>query len=162
MDWLLQLLGIKKPQPVVAKTAKPKDLLLESIQKGLLDYGSPPVATQAAALAEAGRGLPDPYLPAILSLIETGGGRKITRGSNNLFNILPTRAGVDYPDYKTAILGGGSQKGLRGLLRKGGLYQDYLDSGNLSDFFTRYSPPSENASIEDQLSRYQELRSLFE
>lgn len=142
------------PTPVIPQNRRE---LADRIKKGLMKYDSTmPVATMSSQLAEAGEGLPDPLLPAIMSLVETHGGRDITRGQNNIYNMLPTRAGISYPDLQRAILGGNGQKGFRGVVT-GGLYNDYLESGNLHDFFDTYSPASENASLSDQEKRYRSI-----
>jgi len=132
-----------------------------AIEQALNTYqGGVPIATLAAQLAQAGEGLPDPLMPAIMPLIETAGGNAITRGNNNLYNMLPTSQGVDYPDYETAILGGPGQKGFRGTIT-GGKYDDYLSSGNLEDFFDTYSPSKENAALPDQINRYNSIRKQY-
>lgn len=136
----------------------------DRISSGLSKYQQDiPVATLSGELAQAGEGLPDPFLPVIMSLMETHGGEKMAT-PNNLFNIGP---GITYDDPITAILGGGArdQKGLKGLLREGGPYQQYRDTGNLEDFFSRFTPPGEaygNPSMEELLQRYAALRSYFE
>ncbi len=149
--------GFPKVQPQIQSTS---NNLSEIIRRGLEKYGATNLAQQAPQLAQVGQKLHDPFLPAILSLIETSGGRNITRGQNNIFNMLPTSLGVNYPDLSTAILGGGGQKGLAGILM-GGLYEKYLKSGRLEDFFTTYSPASENASIPFQVDRYNSIRNQY-
>lgn len=149
----------------VKKSSTSQRQLEELIKAGLRKY-SPgvPIANEASTFAEAGQGLPDPLLPVLVALAETSGGKNITRGSNNLFNLLPTPAGVDYPDMRTAILGGNGRQGFKGTIT-GGLYNDYLKSGNLADFLRRYTPPGAehgNADLEQQMANYSKLRSYFE
>lgn len=140
-----------------------QDLLTHQIQHGFDNYSQPPVpaATMSGELAQAGSQLPDQLLPAVLALMESQGMSNPTT-PNNMFNIGP---GINYPDPRTAILGGGSQnqEGLLGIL-KSGLYDKYLQSGNLADFFQTFTPPGEqygNPSMEELLSRYNQIRSLF-
>lgn len=155
------------PQRAVqgARTMQPVSDLERNIQAGYNRYSNPqvPVATLSAQLAEAGSQLPDPYLPAVLALMETQGLRQ-ARTPNNIFNVGPD---FDYPDPETAILGGGprNQMGLIGLLTKSGLYDDYMQSGDLTDFFDTYTPPGEeygNPEMEQLLERYYSIRDLFE
>lgn len=154
------VLAAQYAQPSPTPTSVPSNLA-KIIKQGIEKYDkNSPVATLSAELAQAGHGLPDSLLPTILSLIETHGGRDITKGKNNYYNALPTRAGVNYPDPRTAILGGNGQKGLYGLLTSG-LYDKYLKSGKLEDFFSRYSPASENASIADQVDRYNSIKDQY-
>lgn len=149
---------------------KPKQLppLKQTIDKGLQSY-SPnqpvPVATLSGDLAQAGNTLQsqhpnvDPLLPVILAIMESGGGRNLT-SPNNLYNIGP---GVSYPSPDVSILGGGqdNQRGLLGVLT-GGLYNDYLNSGNLADFFNRFTPQGNgNPTLAELLARYQQIRSNF-
>lgn len=163
----------KKSAPVVKTSQKtvagarvmPNASKLEQIIRlGLEKYGNPPIATRSASLAKAGEGLPDPLLPTIVALAETSGGKKITKGDNNIYNILPGGLPNAYPDLDTAILGGNGRKGFSGLIR-GGLYDDYLKSGRMEDFLKRYTPAGAehgNASLEQQLRNYRVLRSYFE
>lgn len=166
MNKMKAVLGVQQanasemPTPTPTPTPHP---LQGAIEKALNEYrGGVPIATMAAQLAQAGEGLPDPLMPAIMPLIETAGGEAITRGNNNLYNMLPTEAGVNYPDYETAILGGGpdEQKGFVGTI-KGGKYDDYLESGDLADFFDTFSPSHENAAIADQITRYNSIRKQY-
>lgn len=130
----------------------------------------PPIASNASALAELGNSLPthiDPFFPAALALRESGGG--VTSGvpENNPFGIMSwdqqgNRALAQYPDLQTSILGGGpqGQRGLAGTL-KGGLYNKFLESGQMADFLNTYSPPGENATVEDQAALLNELLQYF-
>lgn len=122
----------------------------------------PPVASMSSEIASAGEGLPDELLPAILALMETGGGKHMA-SKNNPYNLGP---GIEYPDLKTAIVGGGprDQKGFKGVIH-GGLYDKYKESGKLEDFFNTFTPPGPehgNPSMEELIQRYHSLRSLFQ
>ncbi len=151
--------------PLPSSTPTPtQNPLQQQIERGISKYDQTmPIATLSAPLAKVGQGLPDSLLPVILALMESGGGRNITSGANNLYNISPGQ-GITYPDLATAILGGGqrNQLGLKGVLEKN--YPDYLRSGNLTDFFSRFTPESDlrNPSIEESIKRYNLLRTLFE
>lgn len=134
----------------------------ELLSKGFNQFSNPtpPISAYAPQLAQAGQNLPDPLLPAVMSLMETGGMQHMASG-NNPFNIGP---GISYPSPDVAILGGGpnNQQGLAGIL-KSGIYNDYIKSGNLEDFFKHFTPPGgDNPSMEELLNRYMTLRSLFE
>lgn len=144
--------GVQAPIPAASP-------LEETIKRGLTAYGSP-LATVSADLATAGAGLPDPLLPTIKAILETSGGKAVTRGDNNIYNMLPTRAGVNYPDYKTAILGGGDQKGFKGIVES--LYQNYLKSGKLEDFINKFSPPSDgNGTAQQQINKYNDIKGQY-
>lgn len=143
------------PTPLPANLAD----IAKVIQHGLTAYGSPPVTQSSDALATAGQGLPDPYLPAIISLIESGGGKNVTRGDNNIYNMNANQGGVVYPDINTAILGGDGHQGFKGIVNK--MYQDYINSGNVGDFFNKYSPPSENAPLNTQVDRYNSIKKQY-
>ncbi len=182
---IVKTASVPTAAPVVPTTTPvatpPSNLadLTKQIQNGFSNWSGgtpPPIATQSANLATAGQGLPDPLLPAIMTLIESRGMQDATPKANaNPYNIFypGTQNSVDYqgnPD--TAILGGttpsGDKKaGFIGSL-KGGIYNDYLKSGNLADFFSHYSPPSDvaggdpnNPTMQDLLDRYASLRSNF-
>lgn len=145
--------------------------LEETIRTGLQSspFSASPLSTMSAQLAQAGSQLPktvDPLLPTIVALMESRGLLDPKpRLANNPYNIM-TGGLVNYPSPEVAILGGGprNQLGLLGLLREGGLYQDFRESGNLADFFRRFTPRSDplNPSTEELLARYQSLRELFD
>ena len=160
------------PSPTPYPRATP-----EGITQGLTDWGggtAPPVASFAAQLAELGNMLPgtiDPNLIAALSLKETGGGSNLIpglEGKNNPYGIKSfDEAGnssfANYPDYGVATLGGGpqDQQGLKGTLM-GGLYDKFLESGNLEDFFNTYTPQGEgNPTLEEQLKTMEQLLEYF-
>lgn len=167
------------PTPMPTPTPTPRQMIAgasteritpEQLQSGFERWGrgtAPPIATASAQLTQAGENLPDPLLPAILSLMESRGLLDpIPAASANPFNIFypGTSRPVQYPNLDVAILGGGEgdQLGLAGLLRPGGMYQDYLESGDLADFFTRFTPPGPgNPPVDELVARYMTLRDLF-
>ena len=144
----------------------------EEILAGLAARGNQnvPIAQAAPQLAELGNSLPgniDPFFAAALALRESGGGLTSGVEENNPYGIMTwdpngNRTLASYPDLATATLGGGpnDQMGLRGTLN-GGLYNDFLQSGNLSDFFNTYSPAGENASTDEQIALFRELLNYF-
>lgn len=154
------------PTPAPQYNATTQEIL-KRIMAGYQKMGNPPIATQAGNLATLGAEVQrrggNPYLPAALALKETGGLRYgPAQTINNPFGIGP---GVKYPDLKTAILGGNNQQGLRGVLLNG-IYDEYLKTGNLQDFFKRYTPVDavghNNPSYKDQIALMNELLSNFE
>lgn len=155
-------------RPQIAGAQAPQQVTPEQLQSGFAQWGggqAPPIATVSSQLAQAGQGLPDPLLPAILSLMESRGLLDLIPAQNaNPFNIMYPGTGtpVKYPSLDAAILGGEGKLGLSGLLRPGGMYEPYLQSGNLSDFFTKFTPPGgSNPSMDELISRYMTLRDLF-
>lgn len=159
--------------PTASPTPFPR-ITAEQVLAGLAARANggamPPIASNASALAQLGNSLPmniDPFFPAALALRESGGG--VTSGvpENNPFGLMSwdqqgNRALAQYPDLQTAILGGGpqGQRGLAGTL-KGGLYNKFLESGQMADFLNTYSPPGENATVEDQAALLNELLQYF-
>ena len=156
-------------------TMKPPEMTDEDyakvIEMGLQDWGkgsAPPMATQSASLAKLGSELPERYLPAALSIKETGAlsNSESARVKNNPYGIGP---GVQYPDLETATLGGGpeNQRGLKGVLlgREGepSKYKKYLDSGDLGDFFDTYTPDSDprNPKNDEQVAMMNQLLDKF-
>lgn len=138
--------------------------LLQHIQKGL---AGTPAATLSAQFAQAGQGLADPYLPAVLARKETGGGKRMS-DKNNLLNIL--YGGIGHSPYDSPeqnIVGGNGKKGWMGLMH-GGLYDKYLNSGDLNDFFKVYTPHVDNngkpinGGYPEQISQYNAIRKSFE
>ncbi len=136
--------------------------------------GGAPIATQSAQFAEAGNRLPtniDALLPAIIALMETGGGQRQV-GTNNPFNIRGIQDGttkfINYSSPGVALLGGDNNgiqsKGFIGQILSNPAYSDFRASGDLADFFKVYTPPGPqygNPSLDELISRYQTLRSLF-
>lgn len=142
---------------------------------GFNNFGSSvPVASQSGLFARVASALPpkiDPLLPAIISLMETGGGTNNV-GMNNPFNIRGTQGGdqqfINYPSLETALLGGQNgpdySQGLVGTLNNSPYYDKFRSSGDLADFFNTYTPFGAgygNPTMEELLSRYNSLRSLF-
>jgi hypothetical protein len=146
--------------------------ILNNIQRAFKQYGNPPIATQSAQLAQLGEEFQkrggNPYLPAALTIKETGGLKhQPAQVINNPAGIGP---GIKYPNLETAILGGGNsginggpQKGMKGVLL-GGLYDEYLKTGNLLDFFKVYTPENvhDNPSYKDQIQLMNQLLSMFQ
>ena len=165
---------INVPQP--SSTPQPASMpSAETYTQGFNNFGTDlPVASYAPQFAEAATQLPetiDPLLPAIIALMETGGGVN-TAANNNPFNIRGIQDGqtqfIDYPDIATALLGGENQgvtsSGLLGQLLTNAAYDSFRQSGNLEDFFTSYTPPGEaygNPSLDELIARYTDLRDLF-
>jgi hypothetical protein len=157
---------IKNPAPA----ANSPDDLTKQIQAGFMDWGNgkaPNAATLSAQFAQAGKDLPDPYLPAILALKETRGGTGYMADKNNLMNIQ--YGGINNSPYETPqdnIVGGDGHKGFVGLIHNG-MYDKYLKSGDLHDFFKVYTPTYDNngkqinAPIDEQIKEYNDLRSHF-
>lgn len=147
----------------------------QDFANGFAKFGSNvPVATASGAFSKAASMLPptvDPYLPAIIALLETGGGANAV-ANNNAFNISGIQNGqqgyVSYPDYTTALLGGNNNgdqsQGFIGTLLNNPAYAPFLKSGNLADFFKVYTPPGAqygNPDLPTMLNNYAQLRSLF-
>lgn len=159
--------------PAASPTPYPR-ITAEQVLAGLAARANggamPPIASNASALAQLGNSLPtniDPFFPAALALRESGGG--VTSGvpENNPFGLMSwdqqgNRALAQYPDLQTAILGGGpqGQRGLAGTLT-GGLYNKFLESGQMADFLNTYSPPGENATVDQQAALLNELLQYF-
>lgn len=148
------------------------DDLVNKIQGGMnKGFGDSPMASMAGEMAQTGKrladstqGKVDPLIAAIIALKESGGGKNTsTPEANNPYNIKLGGV-VDYPDLKTAIQGGNGKQGFEGLLREGGLYQDFRDSGDMGQFFKKYTPVADplNPGIGDQVQQYNQLRALFE
>lgn len=154
-----------KPVPAV-------NIIKQNLDKGFKKYGSPPIATMSAALAEVGHEVAqrggNPYLPAALTIKETSGLKHApAQKINNPAGIGP---GISYPNLDIAIRGGGTggvngapQKGLRGVLQNP-VYDEYYKTGNLVDFFKRYTPQEShnNPSYAKQIQLTNEILSLFE
>lgn len=141
----------------------------QEFQKGFARFGSNvPVASASPVFAEAAKQLPptvDSLLPAIIALMESGGGQKVT-GVNNAWNLSDGQKFVDYPNYQTALLGGDNNgvqsKGFIGNLLHNPAYEQFRKTGDLADFFSSYTPPGNgNPSMGELISRYQKLRQLF-
>jgi hypothetical protein len=147
----------------------------QDFQNGFNNY-SPnlPIASQSGLFSQAAQQLPgniDKFLPAIISLMETSGGRNMA-APNNFFNLSGIQNGqqglVSYPDLKTALVGGmngGVQsQGFMGNLLNNPAYKPFLQSGNLADFFKIYTPPgvnNGNPTLPMLLNRYDTIRQNF-
>ena len=144
-------------------------------QKGFANYGqNVPIATASAQLAQGAQSLPstiDPYLAAVIAIMESQGGLKQV-GVNNPFNLRGLQNNrtqfINYPDLTTAILGGNNQgvqsKGFYGQILQNPSYEPFRKSGDLADFFKVYTPPGPeygNPSLEDLLGRYSSIRQKF-
>lgn len=156
--------------PMPSPSPRPgQEQLQQQIQAGLSRFSepAPPIASLSAELAQAGAQLPptvDPFLPTILALMESRGLLdQRPAESANPYNIMAPSL-VQYQDPGQAILGGDGKLGLMGLLREGGLYQDFRDTGDLSTFFNRFTPASDplNPSNDELVSRYNTLLQLFQ
>jgi len=169
------------PSVANAPTTTPTDTnfndLINTIKNGFTKYGSP-MATAAADFANAGYKLQqqhpnvDPLIAAVLSLKETSGGKSMAPNSaNNTLNLGPN---INYPDIKTNLMGGGTwgidggpQQGFTGIMNQP-VYQKYLDSGNLNDFFPSYTPTYDtngkkvNGTTAEQIAQYDTLRKFFQ
>lgn len=189
IEWLMSLFGADTPsteaaqQPTVAPTMAPTstptptpqqpdlNAIAEALKKGFNDYSlksgyDNPLATMSAEMARAGQdaNLPDPYLPATINLKETTGG-KFLKHKNNMFNW----SDKPLPDLQTAInnvyngIGSTAPNGTYDENGYGGLYKDYLKTGNLEDFFRVYTPSSDpnNPSYEEQIRQFKQLRGYF-
>ena len=155
------------PTPTPTPTPTPQPVGTDMLQAGFEKWRqpAPPIATMSGQLAQTGEGLPDPLLPAILALIESGGltDSRMAEYSNPFGVMSPgTNNLVRYPDLQTAISGGNGRLGFEGLLRPGGIYEDYLQSGDINDFFRHWTPEGPgNPTPEELEQRYNILRSLF-
>lgn len=168
---------LKIPKPAPTSTPQRTVPTPQDFQSGFSKFGNgnPPMATMSADLSKAATQLPptiDPYLAAVISLMETGGGVK-QAANNNAYNITGTQPGntspfINYPSPSVALLGGDNNgvqsKGFVGNLLQNPSYEPFRQSGNLADFFKVYTPPGQaygNPSMEDLLARYQAIRALF-
>lgn len=150
-------------QPAPTPTPNP---ILEALKKGMetgfINYSAKsgydnPLATMSAEMAQGAvnSNLPDPYLPATMNLMETGGSKNMA-SENNYFNY----GSNPKPDAQTAI-----DRVYQGIGNTGdnGLYKDYLKTGNIGDFFKRYTPSSDprNPNQEALIETYNKLRQYF-
>jgi hypothetical protein len=166
---------IKEAETVADEIVRPsREELEENIKRGLrrAGFAKAPIATQSAELAQAGEELPeniDQYLPTIISLMESRGLQDIIPAQkSNPYNIFypGTQTPVDYGSPDVAILGGGPKNkyGFMGIMREGGPYQEFRESGKLEDFFRKFTPSSDpnNPSNEELVRRYEKLRQYFD
>lgn len=152
----------------------PSDLE-KAISSGLAssNFANAPISTLSAQLANAGSrmtGKGDPYLPTIIALMESRGLLDPKpQAAANPYNIMLGGHLVNYEGNPGLAIQGGqdtrgvNRKGFAGILRPGGPYSDYLQSGNLKDFFAHFTPASDplNPSPDELVSRYQNLRQMF-
>jgi len=147
--------GEAKPLQVSAQPT-PTPPPAQAFTQGFNNYGSVPAANYANefAASAAANPLPDPYLPAVLAIMETGGGRNMAY-ENNL-----TNWGMqDMPSIPYMI-----DRMYSGIGSRFPYYQDYMKSGNLQDFFNSYTPPGPehgNPTMDELLQRYNAIRQLF-
>lgn len=158
-------------QSPVKKDKTLKDQISQGLEKS--GFGKAPIASELDAFVEAGemlgeRGV-DPLLPVIVALMESGGGANVKDpGANNPFNIFKpgTENPAQYANFRESLFGpegSGETLNLMGLLREGGLYQDFIDSGDVSMFFDRFTPGSDprNPSNKELVERFNKLKSNF-
>lgn len=141
---------------------KDNEAIAEAIAAGLKAYGvnsgyENPLATASARMADQAveNNLPDPYMPAAMNIMETGGSKYMAQ-PNNYFN-WGTNA---KPDINTAI-----DRMIQGVGNTGdtGLYKDYLQSGDMADFFKHYTPETDpnNPALDTLLNRYTNIRNKY-
>jgi hypothetical protein len=145
--------------PVTAEPT-PIDIIAEAIKNGLNNYGEKsnyenPLATMSAKLASAGQqnNLPDPYLLPTINLKETTGS-KFMKNKNNYFN---------YGDWENNDIGQSIDQVSKSIGKPDGLYKDYLQSGDMADFFKVYTPTQDplNPSYQEQIRQFNQLRKYF-
>ena len=173
--------------PTATPTQTPGVLTPEQIRAGLLKFNpNTPLATQSAVLSEgmnllSKQGKIDPYLVILKALMESRGGLDLlhpTRqlggayeGVNNPYNFRDTtRPGkfVNYPDYKTAVLGGDNpyygqkSQGFVNTILNAPQYKKYRETGNIDDFNSVFTPQSDNNPAPAVLgSQFNQLKSYF-
>lgn len=117
----------------------------------------------------------DPYLPTILALRETQGGRDNAKpgaktGKNNQLNIRGEQYGekrfIDYPDVRTSLFGGPNgqytSQGLVKLLTQNDIYADFQRTKNIQDLYRHWSPPEDNnGALDEQQANYEFMRAFF-
>ena len=142
---------LQVPSALPTPTPQPME---QSFQKGFKRYGSE-LANYSGNFAEAAEkyNLPDPYLPAVMALMETSGGKNL-KYKNNPFNWgMQDMPSTDYTiDHIYSGIGG-----------RFPYYQKYLQTKDIGDFFDSYTPQDGvNPSKEELVSRYNSLRKYFE
>lgn len=183
--------GVKKaqaqyisPLPDVQPTATPmpqRAIPSEAqITQGLKAFNpQTPLATQSGVLHNAMSMLSsqpkvDPYLAILVALRETRGGLDLLspnrkdKGVNNVYNTMYNDQLINYPDFKTAVVGGnnplegGQSKGFTNMVLSSPQYETYRKTGNIDDFNNTYSPPGYgNPSLEQQRADLEKLRQYF-
>lgn len=171
------------PSPVGSPSPSP-DALEAVLRQGIDRWSSGrndvPILDQISLFADAGRQLQaqgyDPYLPTILALRETQGGRDNRKpgaitGQHNVLNIRGQQGGqtqfIDYPDIHTSLFGGpngpDTSQGLVKLLTENPIYADYQRTKDPRDLWKRWSPPVDNnGSLDEQVANYEWFRRQFE
>ena len=144
---------VVSPLPEIKPTPTPIPMQ-DKFSQGFTQYGSD-LATSSGQFAQQAQAnpIPDPFLPAVLALMETSGGK------NQKFKFNPFNWGMqDMPNLNTA-----SEKVYSGISKRFPYYQQYLQTGDLFDFFKHYTPDIEgNPKPEELVQRYTELRKLFD
>lgn len=176
--------------PVPSPSPSSTSFSPDAIKAGILNWSggktNVPVLNNVNDLYAAGQqfqkaGL-DPYMPTILTLRETQGGRDNTQnptiyGDNNYTNIRNIRDSktgaiigqpnnpksfINYSSMADALGTTNNGHGLAHQILNSGLYDNYLKSKNLQDFFKVYSNPSDkNGSLPDQEANYNYMRQKF-
>jgi hypothetical protein len=106
-------------------------------------------------------------MATIIALKESRGGLDPKpKAAGNYFNIMkPDGSGiVDYNGNPArSINDPPNTLSFEGLLRNGGNYQKFRNSGNLKDFFQHFTPKSNplNPGYDEQIGQYNKLRDLF-
>lgn len=150
----------------------------DKIKEGLLKFNpQTPMASESANIYQAMGKMKDnpnvdPTLVLTRALAETGGGMDFQNrdtGKNNLYNTMPGGKLINYPDMKTAMLGGdnpeyGTQShGFVNLILKSPAYAKYRQTGNIDDLNAVFSPPnSGNPSLDKQRQNMEALRRYFQ
>jgi hypothetical protein len=158
----------KSPSPTHAAPHTSPSNLQQIIENAYQQYNpTAPLATLSAELADAGQGWPDPYLPAIIGMKESSGGAHQTYPNNPLNILQPGR--YDYPTIQSNINGGpGDERYSFKELQNTSPYADYLQSGDIADFFKSYTPDRDragnrnsNAPINEQVAMYNMMRDKY-
>ena len=177
-----------RPQQAVMGASDQSVLSEDQIKQGLLKFNpETPLASQAGVLRQAMQLLAqnpkiDPMIALTVALRETGGGRDLrhnTRkmggayeGVNNPYNFRDTtREGmfVNYPDFKTAILGGYNpqyktqSQGFVGQILNSPAYAKYRETGNIDDLNSVFTPQSDGNQPANRLTADMEkLKKYFQ
>jgi len=153
-------------------TPKQKVVTPEEVEAGIRKFdASSPLLQFTQELSDAANAMPkkaDRWLPVVMAIMETGAGVKLS-AANNPFNLRGEQGGrtkfIDYPDIPTAIRGGDNNgvksKGFVGTLNESTHYEQYRQTGNLEDFFAKFTPPGKeygNPSVEELTGRYNSIK----
>lgn len=163
--------------PQATRPVNPALLSEDQISKGFTSFNpKTPLATQSAVMKQAMNIMAanpkvDPFLAIGVALRESRGGLDLEgreQGVNNVYNVMPGGELTDYPDLKTAVLGGPNpkynteSKGFVNLIMKSPAYAKYRETGNVDDFNAVYSPPnSGNPTLQKQREDLEKLKKLF-